>query len=118
MEFPPTTVVRQRPKEKTNQTMPLASLIKTGISTLLSDIIIEDSSKAINLLKEHFTFRADEITKGYQDSYGYAITAITVGLAAPEQKLAFIQKILHSKITRDFSDAIETKYLQPFAQQR
>ena len=98
--------------------MPLPSLIKTGISTLLSDIIIEDSSKAINILKEHFTFRADEITKGYQDSYGYAITAITVGLAAPDQKIAFIQKILHSKITRTFSDSIEINYLQPFAQQR
>ncbi|MEN8217616.1 MAG: hypothetical protein ABFS56_14855 [Pseudomonadota bacterium] len=80
--------------------MPLPSLIQTGLSTLLSDIII----------KEHF--RADEITKGYQDSYAYAITAITVGLAAPDQK------ILHSKITRDFADPIEINYLQPFAQQR
>jgi len=98
--------------------MPLPPLIQTGLSTLLSDIIIQDSSKAISILKEHFTFRADEITKGYQDSYGYAITAITVGLAAPDKKIAFIQKILHSKITRDFSDRIETNYLQPFAQQR
>ncbi|MEN8217615.1 MAG: formylglycine-generating enzyme family protein [Pseudomonadota bacterium] len=87
-------------------------LIESGLSTLLSDIIIEDNSKAISILKEHFTFRADEITKGYQDSYGYAITAITVGLAAPDQK------ILHSKITRDFADPIEINYLQPFAQQR
>jgi len=98
--------------------MPLASLIQTGLSTLLSDIIIEGNSKVLSILKEHFTFRADEITKGYQDSYGYAITAITVGLAAPDQKLAFIQKILHSKITRTFSDSIEINYLQPFAQQR
>jgi formylglycine-generating enzyme required for sulfatase activity len=98
--------------------MPLPPLIQSGLSTLLSDIIIDDSSKAISILKEHFTFRADEITKGYQDSYGYAITAITVGLAAPDQKIAFIQKILHSKITRDFADPIEINYLQPFAQQR
>jgi len=83
--------------------MPLPSLIKTGLSTLLSDIFIEDSSKAINLLKEHFTFRADEITKGYQDSYGYAITAITVGLAAPDQKLAFIQKMISLRSLLRFS---------------
>ncbi|MEN8217618.1 MAG: formylglycine-generating enzyme family protein [Pseudomonadota bacterium] len=93
-------------------------LIQTGLSTLLSDFIIADSSGAISVLEEHFTFRADEITKGYQDSYGYAITAITVGLAAPDQKLAFVQKILRSKITRDFAEPIEINYLQPFAQQR
>ncbi|MEN8220225.1 MAG: SUMF1/EgtB/PvdO family nonheme iron enzyme [Pseudomonadota bacterium] len=96
--------------------MPLPSLIQTGLSTLLSDIVIKDSSKALNILKEHF--RADEITKGYQDSYAYAITAITVGLAAPDQKLAFTQKIFHSKITSEFADPIEINYLQKFAQQR
>jgi formylglycine-generating enzyme required for sulfatase activity len=113
-----TTNVKQRINPKEKKAMPLPPLIQSGLSTLLSDIIIEDNSKVISILKEHFTFRADEITKGYQDSYGYAITAITVGLAAPDQKLAFIQKILHSKITRDFADPIEINYLQPFAQQR
>ncbi|MEN8217617.1 MAG: SUMF1/EgtB/PvdO family nonheme iron enzyme [Pseudomonadota bacterium] len=96
--------------------MPLPPLIQTGLGTLLSDIIIADSSKAISILKEHF--RADEITKGYQDSYGYAITAITLGLATPDQKIAFTQKILHSKITRDFAEPIEINYLQQLAQQR
>jgi recombinational DNA repair protein (RecF pathway) len=70
------------------------------------------------VFKEHFTFSADEISKAYQDSYGYAITAISVGLSAPDQKLAFIQKFRHSKITREFAAPIEINYFQPFAQQR
>ncbi len=98
--------------------MPLPTLIKSGLSTLFSDIIIENSSKAFSILHEHFTFRADEISKAYQDSYGYSITAITVGLAAPEQKLFFVQKYLYSKITRDFADPIEDNYFQSFLQQQ
>jgi len=75
--------------------MPLPTLIQSCFSTLLDDIVISDATaqKAISLFKEHFTFTADEITKAYQDSYGYAITAISVGLAAPDQKLAFVQKL-------------------------
>ncbi|MEN8221333.1 MAG: hypothetical protein ABFS56_34300, partial [Pseudomonadota bacterium] len=98
--------------------MPLPPLIQSGLGTLFSDIVVSNNSEAISVLKEHFTFRADEITKGCQDSYGYALTAITVGLAAPDQKLAFVQKFLHSKITRDFADSIEINYLQPYAQSR
>jgi hypothetical protein len=72
----------------------------------------------LKTIGEKNTFRADEISKAYQDSYGYSITAITVGLAAPEQKLLFVQKFLHSKITRDFADSIEDNYFQPFLQQQ
>jgi serine/threonine protein kinase/tetratricopeptide (TPR) repeat protein len=96
--------------------MPLPTLIKSGLSLLLGDFIIENSDKALSTLQEHFTFRADEITKAYQDSYGYSIAAITIGLSAPEQKLFFVQKYLHSKITRDFADPIEDDYFQPFLQ--
>jgi tetratricopeptide (TPR) repeat protein len=100
--------------------MPLPTLIQTGFSTLLDDIIISDTTgkKAISIFQQHFTFTAHEITKGYQDSYAYTISAITVGLAAPEQKLTFVQKFLHSKITREFADPIEIDYFQPFAQKR
>ncbi|MEN8218568.1 MAG: SUMF1/EgtB/PvdO family nonheme iron enzyme [Pseudomonadota bacterium] len=100
--------------------MPLPTLIQSGFSTLLDDIVIFDNTaqKAISLFKEHFTFTTDEITKAYQDSYGYAITAISLGLAAPEQKSAFVQRFRHSKITSAFADSIEIKYFQPFAQQR
>jgi formylglycine-generating enzyme required for sulfatase activity len=97
----------------------MQTLIQSGFSTLLDDVVISDATaqKAISLFKEHFTFTADEISKAYQDSYGYAITAISVGLAIPDQKLAFVQKICHSKITREFADPIEIKYFQPFAEQ-
>ncbi len=39
-------------------------------------------------------------------------------MAAPEQKLLFVQKFLHSKVTRDFADPIEDNYFQPFIQQQ
>lgn len=104
--------------------MPLSTLIKSGLSLLLSDSIplseeiIENSTKPLSVIKQHFTFTGYEITKAYQNSYGYAITAITVGLTAPEQKSAFVQKILNSKVTREFADPIELKYWQPFIQER
>ncbi len=98
--------------------MPLPTLIKSGLSILLGDFAIKNSTKALSILEKHFIFRADEITKAYQDSYADAITAITVGLAAPEQKLFFVQKFIHSKVTRDFADPIEDNYFKPFLQEQ
>ena len=103
--------------------MSLSTLIQSGFSHLFNNIIIETLSeasleKAISILKTHFTFTADEMTKAYQDSYGYAITAIRVGLATPDQKLAFVRQLRHAKVTREFADPIDSNYLQPFAQQR
>jgi hypothetical protein len=98
--------------------MPLPTLIKSGFSIILGDILTDNTDKALSILQQHFTFIADEITKAYQDSYGNSIIAITVGLSAPEQKLFFVQKFRHSKITRDFADTIEDNYFQPFIQQQ
>lgn len=102
--------------------MPLPTLIQTGFSTILDDIIISDTTgkKAISILQQHFTFTAYEITKAYQDSYGDAISAISVGLAAPDKNFAFavLQKIIYSKVTREFANSIEFQYFQPFAQKR
>ncbi|EDN68361.1 hypothetical protein BGP_5867 [Beggiatoa sp. PS] len=70
--------------------------------------------KAIGILIEHFTFTGQEISKGFGDSYGYALKAIRVGVAMPEQKFALAQKIRHSKITREFAEQIEQHYFQPF----
>jgi serine/threonine protein kinase len=100
--------------------MSLPTLIQTGLSTLLDSTIVETlaenaKEKAVSVLVEHFTFTAYEITKAYQDSFGDALAAICVGLAAPDQKSAFLQKFLHSKITREFAEQIEVNYLQPFA---
>jgi hypothetical protein len=58
------------------------------------------------LLKTHFTFSSEEIFQAYQDSYSYSITAITVGLAAPDKKiLAFVQKVIYAKVTRETKSA-------------
>jgi hypothetical protein len=40
-------------------------------------------------------------------------SAITVGLAAPDQKLAFIQKVLHYKITSPNNAAYQATLSRP-----
>ncbi len=99
----------------------LTSLLKTGLCAALAVVDVlaaKVGGKVISILKEHFTFTAYEIAETYQESYGYALAAISAGLAAPDQKLAFLQKLTHSKITREFSEQLDQHYLQPFAQQR
>jgi hypothetical protein len=70
-------------------------IVRKGLSTLLNSRIIEilsdvpGANKAIELLKENFTFTAAEIAKNFQDSYGYALAAISSGLAAPENQRGF-----------------------------
>jgi formylglycine-generating enzyme required for sulfatase activity len=103
--------------------MPSTTLIQTGLRTILGGAIIEilaekAGNKAIDILKKHFSFSADEIANTFQTSYGYALGAISAGLAAPEQKLAFLQKLTKSKLSREFSDPIEQHYLRPFTTQR
>jgi WD40 repeat protein/tetratricopeptide (TPR) repeat protein len=87
-------------------------------SLLDGQILAKAGEKTLATIEAHFTFTAHEITKAYQDSYGYAIAAISAGLAAPEQKLAFLRKYIHTKITREFADHIEINYLQKFALER
>ncbi len=101
----------------------LTSILKTGLCAALDGPVVgvlaaKVGGKVISILKEHFTFTAYEIAETYQESYGYALAAISAGLAAPDQKLAFLQKLTHSKITREFSEQLDQHYLQPFAQQR
>jgi hypothetical protein len=103
--------------------MPLITLIEKGLYAALDSPVIETlaqraGDKAVSILKEHFTFTAYEIAKAYQDSYGYALAAITAGLSAPDNKLAFIQRITKSKLSREFSAQIDSHYLQPFATER
>jgi WD40 repeat protein len=88
----------------------LNSLLETQIAARMGE-------KAFSVVKAHFTFTGSEINKAYQSSYGYSLVAITVGLSAPEQKLAFLRKFLHSKVTREFADQIELNYFLPFAEE-
>jgi formylglycine-generating enzyme required for sulfatase activity len=89
----------------------LASLLENPIVDTLAG---QAKDKAISILLEHFTFTGQEISKGFAESYGYALTAIRVGVAMPEQKFTWTQKIRHSKITREFAEQIEQHYFQPF----
>jgi tetratricopeptide (TPR) repeat protein len=87
-------------------------------SPAVVEIASQAGSKALTLIREHFTYTAYEISKAYQDSYGYALGAIRVGLAAPDKPLAFTDKIFQSKITREFAAQIDHHYLKPFAAKR
>jgi len=86
-------------------------------SLLDNQMAARAGKKALAIVKAHFTLTGSEINKAYQNSYGYSLVAITVGLSASEQKLAFVRKFLHSKITREFADQIELNYFLPFAEE-
>jgi parallel beta-helix repeat protein len=103
--------------------MSFNTLISTALNTLLkegaiAEILVEKAGeKAIAIFQAHFTFSAFEIANSYQKSYAYALAAICGGLATPDQKFRFLQKLTHSKIEREFSDQIEQLYFQPFVAQ-
>jgi hypothetical protein len=104
-------------------TMSPSTLLQSLLGSLLdSPTVVEIATtvggKALSLIRAHFTYTAYEITKAYQDSYGYALGAIRVGLAAPDKTFAFTDKIFQSKITREFSVQIEKHYFQAFAEKR
>ncbi len=99
-------------------------IIRKGLSTLLNSSIIEilsdmpGVSKAVDLLKENFTFTTAEIAQNFQDSYGYALAAISSGLAAPENQRGFWQSLFQANVENEFSQRLESDYLLPFAQQK
>ena len=103
--------------------MSLKNIIKTGISTLVNSTVINvlaqrGTDQVISIVQEHFTLSTYEIANAYQTSYSYAIAAISVGLAAPEQKYFFLQEIAHSHLEQEFFDQIEPIYFQPFVIER
>ncbi|EDN72778.1 hypothetical protein BGS_1183 [Beggiatoa sp. SS] len=99
------------------------SLIQKGLQTALDSPVIDILAKnlgadnLVSILREHFTFTAFEIAQTYQTSYGYALAAISAGLAKDDQKNQFIQILRHSKLSREFFEQIKTDYLQPFTAQ-
>ncbi|MCK5522289.1 MAG: tetratricopeptide repeat protein [Thiomargarita sp.] len=100
-----------------------STLLQSLFGSLLdSPAVVEIASQAgknaLSLIQKHFTYSAYEISKAYQDSYGYALGAIRVGVAAPDKTFAFTDKIFQSKITREFAAKIEKHYFQPFAEKR
>ncbi|HEC85860.1 MAG: hypothetical protein DRR08_10330 [Candidatus Parabeggiatoa sp. nov. 2] len=97
--------------------MPTLTQILFG-SLLDNPTVVEVASKAgekaLSLVREHFTYSAYQITGATQESFSYALGAISIGVAAPDNKLGFTQKIFNAKITREFAEQIEHHYLQPF----
>jgi len=103
--------------------MSLNTLIKAGIAALLGGPIIEilmekAGQKATKIFNEKFTFTAFEIAETYQESYSYALAAITAGLVEPDEKISFLQRMKQTKVKREFAEQIEHEYLHPFAAQQ
>jgi len=71
-----------------------------------------------NVLKDHFDLTAQEMTRAYQNSYAYALSAIAAGLASEVSWQAFMQQITDSQVEREFSGQIVGLYLEQFAEQR
>lgn len=103
--------------------MSFNTLISTALSTFLKEDVIADvlvekaGEKALSIFQTHFTFSAFEMANSYQKSYAYALAAIGAGLATPEQRFRFLQKLINEKIEREFAVQIEQLYFQPFAAQ-
>jgi serine/threonine protein kinase len=96
--------------------MSLPSLTQTLFGSILdSPAIVELTAqlveKAIPIIRAHFTFTADEITRAYQESCRYSFVAISIGLDTPD---SLIKKVRHPKITREFAKQIEENYYKPF----
>jgi len=96
-----------------------STLLQSLLGSLLDEpavveIASQTDAKALSLIQEHFTYTADEISKVYQDSYGYALGAIFVGLQ--DEIIALTDQISQSKITNEFAAQIEKHYFQPFAE--
>ncbi len=102
--------------------MKIQTIIRKGLSTLLSGSIIEiladvpGVNKVVELLKENFTFTASEIAQNFQASYGYALAAISSGL--PENQSGFWKSLFQAKVENEFSQHLERDYLLPFAEEQ
>jgi len=96
--------------------MPISTILKISLNSLINGPVVEILSekaldKSITILKNHF-LSATEINKALQDSYTYALAAISAVLASPEAKLKFLQQLTHTKNDDNFADQIENDYLE------
>jgi len=95
--------------------MPLnQKLIAKGFSAALDSPIIailaeHGFDQAVSILKQHFTSSAFDIASAFQQSYDEALAGIRTGLGA-NSKLAFVRKLIDSKLAREFSTQIEPYY--------
>jgi hypothetical protein len=81
--------------------------------------------KAAGILREHFLDSSHELGSAAQKSYEYGMLAISAGLADREADMGWLsmvstefQKLLKSKVSREFSAQIRDKYMLPYTQER
>jgi len=98
----------------TKDNMPISTILKISLNSLINGPVVEILSekaldKSLSILKNHF-LSATEINKALQDSYSYALAAISALLASPEAKLKFLQQLTH--VEENFAEQIENDYLE------
>ena len=104
--------------------MSTTTIFRKGLNSLLNGAMMAilakstGTEKVVELLRQHFTFTAQEMAQAFQNSYGYALATIGTGLVAPEQQRGFLKQLFSSQVESEFSQSIEQNYLQPFAQQQ
>jgi len=102
--------------------MSTTTILHQGVSSLLSSAIIKilagttGTEKALDLLKQKFTFTHSEIAKNFQDSYGYALAAISSGLAANQR--SFWRTLFKSNVESEFSQGLESELNQALAERQ
>jgi serine/threonine protein kinase/archaellum component FlaC len=97
--------------------MPSQNLLQILFSSLpdspiVAEVAAKAGGKAFSIVKAYYADSADLINGAYQNSYGYALGAICIGVA--DDKIAFTQKMFNAKITREFAEKIDSHYFQPF----
>ncbi|MEY3219777.1 MAG: hypothetical protein RIT27_1134 [Pseudomonadota bacterium] len=96
--------------------MSLANLVCNSLGTLLDSPVITylgnmTGKPVLDILKNHFSFTALEITQAYQKSYVQILSAIRLGLRASTWK-----KLLSNNVKREFAHQILKDYFKPFVE--
>jgi len=79
---------------------------------IVAEVAAKAGGNAFSIVKAYYADSAELINGAYQSSYGYALSAIGIGVA--DDKIAFTQKMFNAKITREFAEKIDGHYFQPF----
>lgn len=102
--------------------MSLPPLICSTLASFFNSPLLEALAKqiginAVETLHNHFTLSSREISHALQTSYGYALAAVSLGVAPEKRRASLWNNLTQSQITREFSQQVEQAYLQPFVAQ-
>jgi predicted nucleic acid-binding Zn-ribbon protein len=93
--------------------------------SIVSTLAEKGIGKAAEILRAHFTLSSDELGQALQKSYGYAASAIGIGLAPAAKRINLWktlvrkgQKAVQAKISKEFASQVINEYLDPFSKSK